>query len=116
MFDYIAETGRFTEELARYYFHQLCEALLYMQEQGISHRDLKTENLMLDGEYNLKIIDYGFASTEVSNRTRIGTPEYMAPEIAKRPDILRSNFGPVRCWYNSIHNGCWSSTIHVPLT
>jgi serine/threonine protein kinase len=38
---------------------------------------------MLDGDFNLKVIDYGFASTEVSNQTRIGTPEYMAPEIAK---------------------------------
>ena len=38
---------------------------------------------MLDGNYNLKVIDYGFASTQNSNRTRIGTAAYMAPEIAK---------------------------------
>lgn len=83
MFDFIAETGRFSEKQARFFFHQLIEALLHMQEQGISHRDLKPENLMLDGDYNLKLIDYGFASSKSVNETIKGTYEYMAPEVLK---------------------------------
>ena len=81
LFDFIAQSGRFSEEVARYYFHQLCEVLAYLQENGISHRDLKPENIMLDEEYNLKVADFGFSSTKQMNKSVKGTMAYMAPEI-----------------------------------
>lgn len=83
LFDFIAETGRFTEEVARYFFHQIIDALEYMHTQGVSHRDIKPENMMLDSDYGLKLADFGFSSTQALNETKRGTDGYMAPEIYK---------------------------------
>lgn len=81
IFDFIAESGRFSEKVARYYFHQLISALEYMHKQGLYHRDLKPENLLLDEQFNLKIADFGFATSEDISVTRKGTYGYMAPEV-----------------------------------
>lgn len=83
LFDFIAETGRFSEDVARYYFHQIIDGLEYMHTQGISHRDIKPENMMLDASHNLKIADFGFSSNQAMNETKRGTDGYMAPEIYK---------------------------------
>jgi serine/threonine protein kinase len=81
LFDFIAQTGKFTEEVARFYFHQLCNAFEYLHGNGVSHRDMKPENIMLDSEFNLKVADFGFSSSKALNETRRGTDSYMAPEI-----------------------------------
>ena len=81
LFDFIAQTGKFSEPLARYYFKQMIDGLEYMHNQGISHRDMKPENVLLDKDYVLKIADFGFASAKSVNETRRGTESYMAPEI-----------------------------------
>ena len=87
LFDYIANSGRFEEPLARYFFKQLLEGLDYCHQNGVAHRDLKPENLLLCNNFNLKIADFGFAAP-VEGRdssgnltTKLGTLNYMAPEI-----------------------------------
>lgn len=87
LFDFIANSGRFPEPLARYYFKQFMNGLNHCHANGVTHRDLKPENLMLDGNYTLKIADFGFAAP-VEGRdgsgalhTKLGTLNYMAPEI-----------------------------------
>ena len=83
LFDFISMTGAFSEDVARYFFHQFLDALEYLHLSGISHRDLKTENILLDKKFNLKIADFGYASVKGSNETKVGTPDYMAPEVLK---------------------------------
>lgn len=48
LFDYVATTGRFSETISRFYFHQLIEGLEYVHNKGITHRDLKPENVLFD--------------------------------------------------------------------
>lgn len=81
LFDFIAQSGSFSEPVARYYFHQIIEALEYLHNKGISHRDMKPDNIMLDDEFNVKIADFGFSSKSASNQSFKGTRSYMAPEI-----------------------------------
>lgn len=83
LFDFISMTGAFSEDVARYFFHQFIEGLEYLHRKGMSHRDLKTENILLDKHFNLKIADFGYASAKSSNTTQVGTEDYMAPEILR---------------------------------
>jgi serine/threonine protein kinase len=63
------------------------ECLEYLHnKEKIVHRDLKLENIMLDGNYDLKIVDFGGSSAQqdhnISSLTSYtGTQSYMAPEI-----------------------------------
>lgn len=87
MFDLIAKSGSFNEIQARFYFIQLMEGLKYCHKCNVTHRDLKPENLLLDQNFDLKIVDFGFAAPRDGRdqlgylHTKLGTLNYMAPEI-----------------------------------
>ena len=64
---------------------QICHGLIEAHRLGIVHRDLKPQNIMIDEEGDVRIMDFGIASSiETKGATlpgmMIGTPEYMSPE------------------------------------
>lgn len=63
----------------------LARGLSYLHSQKIVHRDVKTENMLLDKSRTLKIADFGVARVEASNPSDMtgetGTLGYMAPEV-----------------------------------
>ncbi|KXZ42321.1 hypothetical protein GPECTOR_162g136 [Gonium pectorale] len=75
------------EDEARYYFRQLVSAVEYCHKNNVAHRDLKLDNTLLDNHDPawLKLCDFGFAKHWQANSNmdtmRIGTPEYMGPEL-----------------------------------
>jgi serine/threonine protein kinase len=53
----------------------------------IAHKDIKFENLVLDSDFNLKLIDFGFAEEYTIHYSAFeyaGTERYLAPEILQR--------------------------------
>lgn len=61
LYDYLVERGRILEGEARKLFGELTVAVGFMHRQGVVHRDLKLENVLLDGEMRVKLGDLGFA-------------------------------------------------------
>jgi predicted Ser/Thr protein kinase len=65
------------------YARQTCEALQYVHEQQILHRDVKPANLIC-GEHGITLVDFGVATritTTDTGTVGIGTPRFMAPEV-----------------------------------
>ncbi|OVA09865.1 Protein kinase domain [Macleaya cordata] len=86
----IVRHGRFPEPIARRYFQQLVTALHFCHVNGVTHRDIKPHNLLLDHEGNLKISDFGLSALpeQINDdgllHTACGTPAYTAREVVTR--------------------------------
>jgi len=86
LFDILFYTKALPEILARTYFFQLLGALEHLHSKGVTHRDLKPQNMLLDENYNLKLTDFGLSKVHTSNNrvmstTYVGTKGYQAPEL-----------------------------------
>ncbi|XP_061365596.1 CBL-interacting serine/threonine-protein kinase 7 [Gastrolobium bilobum] len=89
LFAKISRRGKLPESVARRYFQQLVSALCFCHKNGVAHRDLKPQNLLLDDDGNLKVSDFGLSALpeQLKNgllHTACGTPAYTAPEILCR--------------------------------
>lgn len=90
LFDLVVEKGHLSEREARRYFAQIIDAVSFCHSQGIVHRDLKVDNLLLtnndDGTHDVKIADFGLANVLKEDellQTVCGTPGYAAPEVLR---------------------------------
>ncbi|KAE8698273.1 CBL-interacting serine/threonine-protein kinase 7 [Hibiscus syriacus] len=88
LFSKVLRRGRLTETSARRYFTQLVSALHFCHRNGVAHRDLKPQNLLLDQNGNLKVSDFGLSALpeQLNNallHTACGTPAYTAPEVVR---------------------------------
>jgi len=62
---------------------ETCRAIAYLHSRSVVHRDIKSQNLLVDTNWKVKICDFGFARAADSKEymTLCGTDEWMAPEI-----------------------------------
>jgi len=92
LFSRVISAGVLTEDQARPYFRELCLAVKYMHSQGVVHRDLKLENVLLH-EDQCKVCDFGLAHVydpdpEKPDQFKLtplrevcGSKSYCAPEV-----------------------------------
>src|SRR6188474_2602130 len=85
--------GRIPQDKAIELARQLCAGVAAAHERGVLHRDLKPANVMIDGDGNVRITDFGIATMGGdSDGTLSGTLQYMAPELlAGRPASTKSD-------------------------
>ena len=89
--------GRLSLEEAGRILEQIASALQYAHERGMLHRDIKASNILFANEEHAYLADFGLAKTigERSNVTQtgclMGTPEYMAPELAEHEATTSSD-------------------------
>ena len=70
--------------------YKCARALEYASRQGVIHRDIKPANVLLSGESDIKISDFGAALTLAAETTQvsgIGSPAYMSPEQVKEQQL-----------------------------
>eukprot|EP00435_Cladocopium_sp_Y103_P034265 s2142_g8.t2 len=95
MFDYLSGKGHIKEPEACHFFHQLMAGVEQVHSMDVVHRDIKLENLLLDGRRNVKIADFGCSTRFRRGQTfteRCGTLNYVAPEM-----IAGDGYVPPQC-------------------
>jgi len=85
LLQYLQTRGAISERVGRRLILELVDAVQYLHQNGIAHRDLKTENLFLTSDGQLQLGDFGFSRyLESENNlcsTRCGSDGYIAPEV-----------------------------------
>ncbi|MEK7811131.1 MAG: serine/threonine-protein kinase [Pseudomonadota bacterium] len=83
--DNLLSLGRVAEII-----YKCCKALEYAQYQGVIHRDIKPANILIRGDSDIKISDFGSAVIESQQTTQVsgvGSPAYMSPEQIKEQTL-----------------------------
>ena len=81
--------GKFEEPVVRSLTRQTLEGLAYLHQEGILHRDLKADNILLDLDGSCKISDFGISKksediyrNDITNSMQ-GSVFWMAPEVVR---------------------------------
>lgn len=89
LFFHLGKLGKFKESRSRFYAAEIILAISYVHTLDIIYRDLKPENVLLDGTGHIRLTDFGLSKEGISSSSSgansfCGTPEYLAPEILNR--------------------------------
>ncbi|VDB95982.1 unnamed protein product [Peniophora sp. CBMAI 1063] len=81
---------RLSESQARFVFAQVVDAVAYLDTQGVTHCDIKDENILVDSQLNVKLVDFGSAVVVDPKEPRpyytvfFGTTAYAASEVLRK--------------------------------
>ncbi|KAI1211452.1 kinase-like protein [Annulohypoxylon truncatum] len=99
----------FTEDAVRFWIAELGCALRYIHGQGIIHRDVKPDNVLLDADGHVHLTDFNVASDVVPGKlltSKSGTLAYLAPEVyaGKGYDVRADWWSLGVLFYECIYN------------
>lgn len=80
---------KLTDEHVQYFAYQILRALKHIHSANVLHRDLKPSNILLNGDCDLKICDFGLARVNPNGTGELTT--YVATRWYRPPEILISN-------------------------
>lgn len=86
LLNYVRKRKKLDEVSAKVIFKQIVQGLGYIHRKRILHRDIKLDNILLDGNGNVKIADFGVSKLVKPGdimHEQSGTPAYIAPEILR---------------------------------
>ena len=84
LFSYI-KSNEIDENMAKNFFYKILKAVEYCHSQGICHRDIKLENILLNEKNEPVLCDFGYGSLSIENlKFYIGSEHYYPPEILRQ--------------------------------
>lgn len=89
LFDYATQVGFKNDFEKKDIFYNFLKAIEYLHNRGISHGDIKPENILLDENLNPKLCDFGFSRKEIisTDQNRNFTIYYAAPELFQKGEL-----------------------------
>ena len=93
LFDYLSKLKAFTEVESKIIFRKILQGIKAIHDVNICHRDIKSENILFDEDYNPKIYGFYFLCENKEDLIEfVGTPQYCAPEI-----LLNKPYNGFKC-------------------
>jgi hypothetical protein len=87
LFSMLERFGPLSETIAKLYLKQILVAIEYLHDNGVVHRDIKAENILIDTAGVIKVADFGCSKLVLDGgsecKSFLGTPFFLAPEVVR---------------------------------